>query len=474
MSSPRPSPAGAADPGSYRDPDSSIFYSDGRVWRGLSATGLEDWNRLSKTGFHDRLVKEGKLVETWDTAQPTKGHYASPRGKRWAAVVEHRPIPFVSYPYEWSFSMLRDAALCQLDVLLAALDEDMTLKDGTAFNVTFTGCQPSFIDIGSFEEASGPWPGYRQFCQTMLFPLMIQAHLGIAFQPLLRGSLDGLSPTDVSAMFGGRRRFKPGVLTNVTLHALADRKVTSDSQQMNARFESAGLGANLASATARKLHKIVSDLSLDVDTSTWVDYRNTCSYTSADAEAKRRFVAAVAQDHAGGTIVDLGANDGAFSRLVAEQAGYVIAVDFDHLTIDRLYQELRTEGIDNVLPLVMDLVDASPGLGWRGRERASFEARTNADLVLSLALVHHLAISANVPLPMLIDWLADFGAETVVEFVHRDDPMTIKLLAQKPAGLFDDYNLENFTRLLGERFDIVATESLPGNTRTLFHARPRT
>jgi SAM-dependent methyltransferase len=432
---------------------------------------------VASTTFFPKLVDAGRIVATTDITSEFAEMPVGPRGAPWTAVLEHERIPFVSYPYEWSFAMLRDAALCQLEVLRAALSEDLTLKDGTAYNVQFTGVTPRFIDIGSFAPAGGPWVGYRQFCQMMLFPLMIQAHLGVAFQPLLRGSLEGIDPATVSAMFSGRNRFHKGVLTNISLHALADRRVKGDSQAVAKKVEDSGLGANLADATAGKLQSLIEglDVGTDEDTdSTWNDYRTTCSYSEADNVSKRAFVTAALETVAPASVVDLGANDGAYARLAGEHAQRVVAVDFDHVVIDRLYRELSRDKVTNIIPLVMNLVDPSPGLGWRGAERQPFEARIAADvdLVFSLALIHHLAISANVPLGEIVQWLADFGADVVVEFVHRDDPMTKRLLAQKPDGLFDDYNLENFEGLLGQTMKIERREELPGGTRTMFLASP--
>jgi hypothetical protein len=464
----------APEPASYRDPHSSVFYVDGAVRRGLTAAAAADWRRLAASPCFDRLCTDGLLVATREVEGPVP---PSPRGEPWVAVLEHERIPFLSYPFEWPFAMLRDAARCQLDVLAAALDDGLTTKDGTAYNVQFAGTRPVFIDVGSFEPATGPWPGYRQFCQTQLFPLLVQAHLGIPYQAMLRGRLEGLSPREVSAMFRGRRRWKRGVLRNVTLHAVADRRVSGATEDVKRELRSAGFGVELAKATTRKLRRLVDRLEAGRRGSTaWSDYRSTCSYSEDDAAAKRAFVGTAAAAHAGGIVLDLGANDGAYSLVAAEHARMVVAVDFDEAVVDALYRRLAAAGDTRVLPLVGDLVDPSPGLGWRNAERAPFEQRARdarPALVLALALVHHLALGANVPLREVVRWLADFGAPFVVELPHRDDPMTKRLLANKPAGLFDDYSLERFAALLGERCTIDRRETLPSGTRTLFAGRPR-
>ena len=458
------------EPGSFRDPDSAVFTADGKVLRGLSGRAADDYERLSGTSFFPRLVGSGHIVRTAVHAGDAP---PSPRGAPWTRVLEHERVPVVSYPYEWPFAMLREAASLQLDVLIAALGEGISLKDGTAYNVQFFGSRPTFIDIGSFEPASGPWPGYRQFCQTMLFPLMVQAHLGVPFQPLLRGSIDGLTPSQVAGMFSGLRRFRKGVVRNVTLHSVLERRVTTASEQVKSELKDSGFSADLAKATAKNLAKLVSGLEVARRGSTWSDYRDTCSYSDADAEAKQAFVRSAIAGGDAGLVLDLGANDGVYSLLAAEQADYVVAVDGDEMVIDRLYRRLRAERNENVLPLVMNLVDPSGGVGWRNRERAAFADRVRPDVTLALALVHHLAIAASVPLPEVVSWLRSFGGRLVVEFVHVDDVQVQRLLANKPAGLFDDYRREAFEALLAEQFLVHEQQSLPGGSRTLYLAEPK-
>lgn len=461
----------SAEPASFRDPDSSVFYSDGKVLRGLSERAAADWEQLRSSKFLPRLMEQGKVV---DTQVADDGVAAvSPRGEPWAVVLEHQRVPVVSYPYEWPFAMLREAARLQLEVLAGALDGGMSLKDGTAYNVQFMGSRPVFVDLGSFEPVSGPWPGYRQFCQTMLFPLMLQAHLGTPYQPMLRGSVDGLSANHISGMFRGLARFRRGVLRNLKLQAALERRVKSSSQDVKEKLNRAGYKPELVKAVARNLDKLVRRLDVGKRASTWSDYRDTCSYSDADARAKQDFVRSAVAEASPELVLDLGANDGAYSLLAAEHAGYVVAVDGDEAVIDQLYRRLRAEGNENVLPLVADLSDPSGGLGWRNRERAAFEDRVRPDMVLALALVHHLAIGANVPLPQVVDWLTDLvpTGGLVVEFVHVEDPMVQRLLSNKPAGLFDDYRRDSFEKLLEERCHIERSETLPGGTRTIYLAR---
>jgi hypothetical protein len=441
------------------------------VYRALDETAAGDWAKLRATTFFPEVLATGQVVGTTEVA-PEDVPSGAPEGA--ALVLEHERVPFISYPYEWTFEMLRDAAILHLEVLLAALDEDITMKDGYAFNVQFVGATPRFIDVGSFEPArGGPWIGYRQFCQTFLYPLLLEAHLGLPFQRYLLGHLDGLEPTEMRRIFSGRKRFKKGVFRHVYLHSVAEQRVTQGGQKIKEDLTQSGFGKELTKATVSKLLKLVRKLRSKRADSGWKAYRETCSYSDEDRAVKEQFIREVVDGAAFPLTWDLGCNDGVYSRIAAERGGTVIAVDSDDVTVDVLYRALREDAVANIVPLVMNLVDPSPARGWRGVERRAFTDRGDPDLVLALALVHHLAIAANVPLPDVVDWLHSLGGALVVEFVEPHDPMAERLLGNKPAGMFPEYRLDAFVKLLEQSFTVERSVALPSGSRTLFFARPR-
>jgi SAM-dependent methyltransferase len=463
--------AGGAErePGSFRDPASTVFYLDGRVLRGLDEQAAAEWRALQATSFFPRLLEQGRVCRTAPVAAPSGDG-------GWALVLEHERIPFVSYPYEWTFSMLRDAALLHLDVLLEALDEGVTMKDGYAYNVQWRGTDPVFIDVVSFERLRGgePWAGYRQFCQTFLYPLLLQAYKGVAFQPLLRGQVDGIPPRQMRRLLSGRDQLRPGVLKHVTLHsAMESRMSGAGTQHVREELEAAGYSGELNRATVRALRRLLAGLSWRPDPSHWADYQQTSTYTEQERAAKAAFVDQALAGGRLGLVWDLGCNDGTYARIAARHADAVVAVDLDDAVVDDLYRRLRGEGQARILPLVMNLTDPSPGIGWRGRERAPFFGRARPDAVLCLALVHHLALAANVPLPEVVDWLRGMDARVVVEFVDPADPMAERLLGNLKPGVHDAYRREVFERLLGERFEVQRRLELPSGTRTLYAAMPR-
>ena len=460
------------DPGSFRDWDSRVFYDDGRVLRALSARGLEDWLALSQSRFFADAVAAGRLVSTArleDAAVPETLAGSA------AAVLEHERIPFVSYPYEWPFAMLRDAALLQLDLLEQALAEDLTMKDASSYNVQWRGVKPVFIDVGSFERlAPGePWQAYRQFCMLFLNPLLLQAYKGIPYRPWLRGSLKGISPAEARSVLSLRDLFRRGVLTNVVLHARLERRHAASGRDVRGELRKAGFRKELIVANVRRLRKLVARLDWEPGRSEWSDYGATTSYSEADAERKEAFVREVAHTRAWDLVWDIGCNEGRHARIAADSARYVVALDGDGAVADRLYRSLADDRVDRILPLVIDVTDPSPALGWHGLERRPLEARGRPDLTLCLAVLHHVAIGGNVPVPEFLSWLRELGTAVVIEFATRDDPRVARLLARKRPGAHPDYDREPFERTLAERFVVERSETLSSGTRALYYARPR-
>jgi hypothetical protein len=457
------------EPGSFRDPDSRVFYAGDAVYRALSMEGLDDFRALQKAG----LLEDPRIVATELVHDGPELPVALVRET--AGVLRHERIPFVSYPYEWTFSMLKDAALLQLDLLLAALERDLVLKDSTPYNVQFRGARALFVDVGSFERLrqGEPWAGYRQFCMLYLYPLLLQALNGVRFQPWLRGSLEGITPTEMRGLLSARDRFRRGLLAHVFLHARLERRFADRGGEVREDLRQAGFRKELIVANVRKLRKVIERLRWDPPAGVWTAYGERNSYSDEDATRKEDFVRHAARACSARLVWDIGANNGRYSRIAAEQAPTVVAIDADQGPLELLYRGLRDEGDERILPLNIDLADPSPGLGWRGLERKALAGRGRPDLVLALALVHHLAISANVPVREVVDWLAGLGSALVVEFPTREDPMVQKLLAPKRKGLHPDYELEFFEGCLAEAFTIDRSERLGSGTRVLFFARPK-
>ena len=460
------------EPGSFRDRHGTVFYGPGKVFRGISAEALKQWEAVSATGFFRRFMRDGRIVTT---RRVDAGEYPDLYGlEDWAAFLEHALIPFVSYPYEWSFSMLKDAALLQLELLAAALDEGMILKDATPYNVQWVGSRPVFIDVPSFTrlEPGEVWVGYGQFCQMFLYPLILQAYKQIPFHPWMRGSIDGITPECCSRMISLRDFFRPGVLKDVYLHARLQSAFGGTSQDVRSDLLKAGFSAEMIKSNVRRLRRLVQRLSWSCAGSEWSEYTCTNSYADADNDLKAAFVRNVVGSRNWRLVWDLGCNTGSYSRIAAENADYVVAMDADHLAVDRLYCQLKQQGSSTILPLVNNLADPSPNIGWRNLERKMLPQRGRPELLLCLALIHHVTIGANVPVGDFVDWLAELGSDLVVEFVTKDDPMVQSLLRNK-NDQYNDYTVDFFESCLARAFRVERREALASGTRILYFARSR-
>jgi SAM-dependent methyltransferase len=460
-------PAGL-EPGSFRDPESRVFYAGDAVYRALSPDGLGDFEALEATD----LLSDRRVIGTERATDTPPLHGLLVHEP--AGVLRHERVPFVSYPYEWTFSMLKDAALVQLDLLLAALEHDLVLKDSTPYNVQFKGARPVFVDVGSFERMreGEPWVGYRQFCMLYLYPLVLQALKKVPFQPWLRGSLEGITPAQMRGLLSFRDRFRRGLFSNVFLHAKLEERYADRPDQVKREVQRL-FKKELFVANVRKMRRLVERIEWNPPAGVWTAYGERNSYTDADARRKDDFVGEVTRSREWELVWDIGCNNGRYSRIAAQGAKTVVAFDADQGPVELLYRDLREEGDERILPLAVNLADPSPALGWRGAERKAMPARGTPDLVLALALVHHVAISANVPVKEFVDWLASLRSALVIEFPTREDPMVQKLLAPKREGLHPDYEIGFFERCLNDAFEVERSERLESGTRVLYSARPR-
>ena len=462
-----------ANEGSFKDPMGRVYHVSGehgdKIIRGLTRDGSATLKKLLTERFFQSLMSKGEVIGTH--LLPVENSYARQIvGAGWHSAIEHDPVSFVSWPYEWPFSMLKDAALLQLSLLEESIAHGWTLKDATPFNVQWRGARPTFVDVTSFVPWDGRyWRAYRQFCATYLAPLLLTAHLGIPFQPLLRSRLEGLAADEAARYFRGLSRFRRGVPSHILFPAVAERMSVRGAAPAKSRQRQS---ETMQRALFDSLRRLISSLSCRSEPSEWVRYRDSHSY-GADESRKKRFVGEHAAAEHPALVWDLGANTGAMSRVAAQSADTVVAVDSDHGVVETLYKSLLGVGEpQNIIPLVMDVANPSPAQGWAGRERAAFGGRRSPDLVLCLALIHHLRVVANIPVALLLDWLRSLQAVVIVEFVDRDDEMFQKLLANKDE-LYPDYTAENFNCEVARRFHVRQRLRLKGGLRELLVLGPR-
>jgi hypothetical protein len=450
------------DPASYRDPSGFVYRRDGVLLRQINASFEADWRAFEASGLSTELRHEGILVEH----EAVSVEEAAEAGA--IAVIRPEPIGFLSYPYEWSFSQLKDAALLTLRAQEMAVERGMTLKDATAFNAQFDGARPILIDSLSFEryEEGAPWGAYRQFCQHFLAPLAVMAYGAPELGLLLRDLPDGMPVEVASALLPIRTRVRGGLLSHIHLHASASRKASRGGSPA-VRSSTRRVSKLQLRALLDSLRRTVEGLRWEPETR-WSDYGRTTSYTEDAADAKRRIVLDMLGRSGGGWAWDIGANTGDFSELAATTGKRVVAIDSDPGAAEFHYRRIRATDNRAITSIVGDLTSPSPALGWNLRERPSLFDRANADVALALAVVHHLAIGANVPLSSIASTFARLGHHSIVEFVDKGDPQVTEMLAHR-RDIFPDYSTEGFRAAVNRSFEVEAMEPIPGAAhRTLW------
>ena len=454
------------DPGSYRDPSGFVYERDGVILRQIAPTFAAQWDRFLESGLYERLRIDELLIEhePVDLAQA-----AAPPAH---AVIRPQRVDPITYPYEWSFSQLKDAALLTLRSEELANEVGMTLRDASAYNVQFRHGRPILIDSLSFEPAVAgrAWQPYRQFCEHFLAPLALMARVDIRLGGLQREFLDGIPLGLAARLLPGRSRLSFGLGPHIHLHARAQRRHADDGAAPPG--ETGGnLSAKRRGTLIESLRTTVEALRWKPAGTEWADYADNTSYDEVATAAKAEAVRAALARIGGATAWDLGANTGRYARIAAAEGYSVVALDVDPAAVERAYLALRTEDV-TILPLLIDLTDPSPAIGWAGAERRSLLARAHADVAIGLALVHHLAIGANVPLPMIADVFADIAPHAIIEFVPKEDAMVRKLLASR-RDIFPDYHLDGLRSAFDRGWDLVEETAIEGSERTLLHFRRR-
>jgi ribosomal protein L11 methylase PrmA len=447
---------------SFRDPSGFLFTRQGSLYRQVNLAYQPHYDALMTSGLYDRLVKAGLLIPHQEVeVEPADPELAY-------RVISPERVEFISYPYEWSFSQLKDAALATMVVQKKALEAGMVLKDASAYNIQFHRGHPLLIDTLSFEmyKEGEPWVAYRQFCQHFLAPLALMALVDVRLGQLLRIYIDGVSLDLAAHLLPRRTRLDLGLATHIHLHAAAQKRYAGRTEKPRmagkmSRMAFLGLMDSLESAVRKLTWKPAG--------TEWGDYYTASAshYTAAAFETKRQVVQEYLERIQPRQVWDLGANTGEFSRLAAEKNIPTLAFDIDPAAVELNYQAVVGKKETHMLPLLMDFTNPSPGLGWHNRERESLFERAPVDALLALALIHHLAIANNVPLPQLAEFFRSLGHWLVIEFVPKEDSQVQILLASR-QDIFPDYHVAGFEAAFEQAFTIHEKRALPETGRVLY------
>ncbi len=444
-------------PASFKDPSGFVFQKNTIFYRQVNQLYKDDYDLLMGSGLYDELINKKYLLSHEEINENFTG------SAEWYKTILPQQLSFISYPYEWCFGQLKDAALLTLSIQKLAIKYGMVLKDATHFNIQFVNNGPVFIDTLSFEryDPSRPWVAYRQFCECFLFPLLLQKYLSIDVQKLMLTYPEGIPATITKAMLPWKSNFNLGVGLHVSLQTKI--KGDNNSRDYKSKFDQkkmlhliGNLEENIKASTLNKKDK-----------TTWSNYYAETIISQSYLTEKENIFRRLIDSTNFKTALDIGANDGFFSKIISEKATHVVSIDFDSRCINSLYSYVQEKKVLPILPLCIDFSNPTRAIGFNNTERSSFTDRAKFDLILALALVHHLAISKNIPLQNIAASFNKIAKQVIVEFVSKEDEKVQQLLKNR-KDIFSDYSETEFIKAFGKYFDISSTNKIPGTHRTIY------
>jgi ribosomal protein L11 methylase PrmA len=451
--------------GSFRDPSGTIYTVNGNIYRTVMPCAVDDYEFVRDTNFLKELIAQRRVIATDEVDPDVIGE----AGRDAQYVLQHERLNFISYPYEWTFPLLKSAALAHLDIQLDCLEKGIILSDASAYNVQFRGVEPVFIDALSFRRYKDNefWFGHSQFCEQFLNPLLLRAFLGQPHNSWYRGHLEGIPTDNLKRLLTWRHKLSRNVLMHVVLPANLQKTARTSNDSDLSTVKQAGLPYAAHRNMLMKLHKWIGSLQpKDTGPTVWGNYAKCNTYDSDEMIAKRNFVAEFIVATRPDTVWDIGCNTGDFSQLSLESgAQHVVGFDFDQGALETAYARAQAKQLD-YLPIYLDAANPSPNQGWNGTERMGMEKRSNADAVICLAFVHHLAIGKNIPLDQVVEWIMRLAPKGVIEFVDKADPTVRQMLAIR-EDIFPDYTLEAFIHHISRSGKVLKSEQVSGDGRHL-------
>lgn len=451
-------------PSSFRDPSGFMYLQDQILFRQVNPIYREHYDQLISSGLYDELVRDGLLIPH------TEVDLSQAASDDAYKVLRPDYVPFISHPHEWSFSQFKDSALVTLEIQKRALNRGMSLKDASAYNIALVGGKPKLIDTLSFERYSEgvPWVAYRQFCQHFLAPIALMHFSDVRLSQLFVTNIDGIPLDLASKLLPFRSNFNLAIKLHIHLHAKTQRQYADKTIKQRLTHQKMPLRSLLG--LIDNLESAIRKWKWDSKQTNWSDYYGNDSYTEPAFRDKQRLVEQWITQVTPTTVWDCGANTGEFSRIASKKGILTVSMDFDPGTVDQNYQQALKEKDANIFPIVVDLTVPTPSIGWANQERKSLLSRSPADLVLALALIHHLAITNNVPLGQVAQLFAGMAKRLVIEFVPKGDPKVQTLLANRD-DIFPDYTPEGFEAAFEKYFLIEQKSSIQDSQRILYLMR---
>ena len=443
---------------SFRDPSGFLFYENGILFRQINKSYEKHYLKLMSSGLYDELISKNLMISHEDVDISVK----SLDGFK---IIKPEKIQFISYPYEWSFSQFRDAAILTLEIQKISLKHNMVLKDASSYNIQFKNNHPIFIDSLSFEEyvEGQTWNAYGQFCRHFVAPIALMSNKDIRLQQLLRIHIDGIPLDLASKLLPIKTLAMFSLISHIHFHSKSEKKYSSKKinvKKINMKRRSfEGLIESLLSGIKKS--------KLKLEDTEWGDYYDDTNYTNESFNKKQKIVKEFLNLSNPDVVWDLGSNTGIFSRIASETCSTVISFDIDPLAIEKNYLYLKNKNIKNILPLLMDLANPSGNIGWDNNERMSLINRGPTDMILALALIHHLVITNNIPLDRLVNFFQKLTRYLIIEFIPKEDSQISRLLVSR-EDIFKNYDKQNFENEFSKKFNIIKTVNIKNTLRTLY------
>ena len=451
------------DEGSFRDPDARVAYLNNSVYRIVYPNGFKKFDFIKRI-LENKSIAE-YLIDTEEVSQQEVELLELDIDTN-VKVFKHKKVDFISYPYEWSFHRLKDAALHHLNLHINLLKNDATLIDAYSYNIQFNNYSPIFIDLMSIKKYSEGefWVGHKQFCESFLNPLVLKSKLGVDYNNWFKGNLEGINTGELSKLLKFRHMFSWNIFYNIFLLDYFEKKYKKNEDLKITKNKK--LKKNYYLSILSNLINFIENLKPKKERSVWGEYSRDNTYDDEEKKNKHEFISNYFIKTKFNKVLDLGCNNGEYSKLALNSGcDNVIGLDYDLNAIDEAYLISKKEKL-NFLPLYFDVSNPSSNIGWRQKERKGFIERLNFDSVIALAFEHHLAIAKNIPLEDVINWITSLAPKGIIEFVPKND-ITIQSMMRLKGDIFPNYNLENFKRLLSNKTKISSEKIVSKSGRTL-------
>lgn len=478
---------------SFRDNSGFVFKHNGEIYRQINTVYKDEYDKFISCGLYEELIKKEMLIPHKEVSLPDINN------EKLYKCIKPEQIDYISYPYEWCFSELKEAALLTLNIQKTALKYNMSLKDASAFNIQFKEGKPIFIDTLSFEtyKENQPWIAYGQFCRHFLAPLALMSYKDISLNKLLITNIDGIPIELCCKLLPLRAKLKPTIFFHIVLHAISIKKneikghktnmnrgwgrffaqnrlkntclenIDNESpcqEKLNPKFSKLAMTGLIDS-----LEDCIKDLKLPELKTEWGDYYTNTNYSKDAFTQKGDIITEFIKKLQPETVCDLGANRGDFSRTVINACPQTrcLSFDIDPAAVEENYKLVKQNREARILPLTLDLTNPTPAIGFANKERCSFTERFTCDTVLALALIHHLAISNNLPFSNIAKYFSTIGKNLIIEFVPKDDSK-VQILLSTREDIFQNYTEECFENEFSNYYTIIEKRAITGSKRTIY------